>query len=73
MKFIRLIALLLFLPSSAFAGTFVETFDDENLDEWQEIVLLDFDPVPDTWEIIDGELQGTIHSGQLHAPSPDDR
>lgn len=63
MKFIRLIVLLLFLPFPAFAGTFVETFDDENLDEWQEIVLLDFDPVPDTWEIIDGELQGMIHSG----------
>ena len=44
MKFIHLIALLLFLSFSAFAGTFVETFDDENLDEWQEIVLFDFDP-----------------------------
>lgn len=60
MKSIRLIGLLFFLPFSAFAGTFVETFDDANLDEWQEIVLLDFDPVPDTWEIIDGELQGML-------------
>ncbi len=62
MKSIRLIALLLFLPFSAFAGTFIETFDDENLDEWQEIVLLDFDAVPDTWEIIDGELQAALRS-----------
>lgn len=62
MKFVCLIVLLFFLSFSAFAGTFVETFDDANLDEWQEIVLLDFDPAPDTWEIIDGELQGMLRS-----------
>ena len=62
MRFTIIITLLFLLPFSAFAGTFVETFDDENLDEWQEIVLLDFDPVPDTWEIIDGELQGMLRS-----------
>ena len=66
MKFMRLMALLLFLPFPAFAGTFVETFDDKNLDEWQEIVLLDFDPRLDTWEIIDGELQGVVRSNLPH-------
>ena len=46
---------------SAWAGTFVETFDGANLEAWREIIMFDLKINPDTWEIIDGELQGANH------------
>lgn len=45
------------LTSSAWAGTFVETFDDNgDLEKWQELTILGFDS-PGLWNIADGELQ----------------
>lgn len=60
MKFTRIIILLFFLPFSVSAGTFLETFDDEDLDGWQELVQLR--EAPGSWVIINDEL---------HAVSPD--
>ena len=60
MKFTCLIALMLFLSVFAEAGTFVETFDGRDLDEWREIIMLDLKIKPGTWEVIDGELHGTM-------------
>ena len=54
MKLIHLIALLLLIPFSALAGTFLETFDDKDLEDWQELVQLN--KVPGSWEVVDGEL-----------------
>ena len=59
MKFTS-IMILVFLSFFASAGTFVETFDGGDLDEWREIVMLDFKIKPGTWEVIDGELHGTM-------------
>ena len=42
---------------SARAGTFLDTFDDEELGHWQELVLFGIDLPPGPWEIIDGELE----------------
>ena len=45
------------LTSSVWAGTFVETFDDNgDLEKWQELTILGFDS-PGLWNIDDGELQ----------------
>ena len=60
MRFTCVITLLFFISFSASAGTFVETFDGEDLDAWQEIVLLDLKIQPGTWKVIDGELHGTM-------------
>ena len=53
---------LFFLAFSALAGTFLDTFDDGKLVDWQELVMLGFD-APGTWEIIDGELQAISDGG----------
>ena len=46
-----------FLAVSAWAGTFVETFDDNrNLEKWQELIRFGLDS-PGPWNIVDGELQ----------------
>lgn len=46
---------------SAWAGTFLETFDGADLDEWQELIMLDAEP--GSWEVLDGELQAKSHGG----------
>ena len=46
---------------SAWAGTFLETFDAADMDEWQELVMLDAEP--GSWEVLDGELQAISHGG----------
>lgn len=52
-----LIGLGIFLFTfSAGAGTFLETFDDGELGEWQELVFFGAD-APGPWKIVDGELQ----------------
>lgn len=52
-----LIGLGIFLFTfSAGAGTFLETFDDGELGEWQELVFFGAE-VPGPWKIVDGELQ----------------
>ncbi len=52
-----------FLTISAFAGTFVETFENGNLEEWQELIWLDIDIGEASWEIMDGELQTFVPLG----------
>ncbi len=54
MKFTGIMILLLLLPFSAVAGTFLETFDDRELQGWQELTQLN-NP-SGSWEIIDDEL-----------------
>ncbi|MDE0683784.1 MAG: DUF1080 domain-containing protein [Candidatus Poribacteria bacterium] len=51
------LCLLLFI-FAAQAGTFLNTFDDGELVNWQELVMFGID-VPGSWEIIDGQLQGS--------------
>ena len=57
MKSIIVVAVLLLLSSfSVGAGTFIETFDGGDIEDWQE--LNRHDAVLGSWEIVDGELQG---------------
>ena len=55
MKLTRIVAVLLLLSLSGWAGTFIETFKDDDLEEWQELVRLN--KAPGVWEIVDDELQ----------------
>ena len=55
MRFACIFTLFLLLPFSAAAGTFIETFDDKDMDEWRELVQLN-NP-PGLWEIVKGELE----------------
>ena len=49
-----------FLVLSVWAGTFVETFDDNgDIEKWQELTILGLDS-PGLWNIVDGELQYTL-------------
>lgn len=54
---------LFFFTFSAFAGTFVETFENGNLETWQELIWLDIDIGEASWEITDGELQAFVPLG----------
>ena len=55
MRFIGILTLLFLLPFSAAAGTFLETFDNKELEGWQELVQLN--KVPALWEIVNNELE----------------
>ena len=46
---------------SASAGTFLETFDEADMNEWQELIMLDAET--GSWEVIDGELQAISRGG----------
>ncbi|MDE0687656.1 MAG: DUF1080 domain-containing protein [Candidatus Poribacteria bacterium] len=63
MQVTSIIALLFLLPFAAIAGTFLETFDDSDLERWQELVVLN--NAPGSWEIINDELHGVSHAGFL--------
>ncbi len=52
-----MLCILLFI-FAAQAGTFLDTFDDGELVNWEELVMFGID-VPGSWEIIDGQLQGS--------------
>ncbi|MDE0013991.1 MAG: DUF1080 domain-containing protein [Candidatus Poribacteria bacterium] len=52
-----------FLTCSAWAGTFVETFDNKDLEGWKEIVW--HDEAPGSWENVDGELHVGNNDGFL--------
>ena len=58
MQLTSIIALLFLLPFSTSAGTFVETFDDKDLQDWQDLTMVNLDAAQATWEVLDGELQG---------------
>ena len=53
---------IFFIAFPAVAGTFMDTFDDEKLAGWQELVLFGVD-APGTWEVINGELQAISEGG----------
>lgn len=59
MKLIAIGSAILLFTLPAWAGTFIEDFDN-NFGVWQELLMAD--AVPGSWEIVDGEL---------HAVSPD--
>ena len=56
MKSASIVVVLFLFSFSAWADEFLETFDDEDLEGWQELNSLN--AVPGSWEILDGELQG---------------
>lgn len=61
MKLIRIVAVLLLLPLSGWAGTFIETFNDDDLEAWQELVQED--EGPGSWEVINRELHAVSADG----------
>ena len=61
MKSVNIIVILFLLTFSVWAGTFVETFNDGDLTDWQE--LNEHDAVPGAWEITDAELEMTNPGG----------
>ena len=46
---------------SAWADTFLETFDVVDMEGWQELIMLDGEP--GSWEVLDGELQAISRGG----------
>ena len=46
---------------SAWADTFLETFDAVDMEGWQELIMLDGEP--GSWEVLDGELQAISRGG----------
>ena len=63
MKSEMIIVVVFLLPFSAVAGTFLETFDDGDLEGWQEIVQLN--NAPGVWEVVDDELHAVSHEAFL--------
>ena len=61
MKLTRIVAVLLLLPLSGWTGTFIETFNDDDLEDWQELVQQN--EKPGTWEVIDRELHTVSADG----------
>ena len=54
MKFIGIVVILFLLPFATSAGTFLETFDDGDLEGWQELVHLN--EAAGSWNVINDEL-----------------
>ena len=44
----------------AWAGMFVETFDNGNLEGWRELNAFDVKIAPGSWKILDGELEAIV-------------
>ena len=61
MKLLLTGSVIFFCSFSAWAGTFLETFDEANMNEWQELIMLDAEP--GSWEVLDGELQAISRGG----------
>ena len=64
MQLTSIIVLLFLLPFSALSGTFIETFDDGDLEGWQE--LLQLNKAPGSWNVINDELHAVSHAGFPH-------
>ena len=64
MQLTSIIVLLFLLPFSALAGTFLETFDDGDLEGWQKLVHLN--KTPGSWNVINDELHAVSHEGFPH-------
>lgn len=60
MKSIIIIIGIFFFSPSGWTGVILETFGDENLDDWQEVTHQNL-KVNASWEVIDGELHGFNH------------
>ena len=45
------------------AGTFVETFDNGDLADWQNLTMTNLDAARATWKVLDSELQGISRAG----------
>lgn len=60
-----------FLTCSAWAGTFVETFDNKDLEGWKEVVW--HDDAPGAWENIDGELHAVNNGAVLRLLTAGDK
>ena len=64
MKSMIIVVVLFLFTSSVWAGKFLETFDNKNLEVWTEITMyvanLAVDIPPGSWEVLDGELQATV-------------
>ena len=56
---------IFFLACSAWAGTFVETFDDKDLGDWQNLTMTNLDAAQAAWEVLDGELHGISQESPL--------
>ena len=63
MKFIGIVVILFLLPFATSAGTFLETFNDGDLEGWQELVLLN--EAAGSWNVINDELHAVSHEGFL--------
>ena len=56
-KFLISVTVLFLFSLSVFAGTFLATFENGNLDRWQE--LAPWDRELGSWEIVNGGLHGS--------------
>ncbi len=63
MKPIIIVVTLFLCPFPGWTGTFLETFDDGELEGWTELVQLN--NLPGSWEIVDDELQAISHEAFL--------
>lgn len=61
MKFVSIVVILFLSTSSVWAGRFVETFNDGDLEGWHELLVPGAEP--GSWEIIDGELHAISPAG----------
>ena len=64
MKSVTIVVVLFLLPFSALAGTFLETFDEGDLEGWQELVQLN--EAAGSWNVINDELHAVSHEGFPH-------
>ena len=62
MKALSIGLCIFILTCSAGAGVFLETFDDRDIiEQWQELIILNFGlPGLHSWKIVDGQLQSLI-------------
>ena len=61
MKSLLVGSVIFFCTFSAWADTFLETFDAVDMEGWQELIMLDGEP--GSWEVLDGELQAISRGG----------
>ena len=64
MKSVTIVVVLFLLPFSVLAGTFLETFDEGDLEGWQELVQLN--EAAGSWNVINDELHAVSHAGFPH-------
>ena len=64
MKSVSIVVPLFLLPLSVLAGTFIETFDDEDLEEWQELIQQNKAPV--FWEVVDNQFRAVSRETYIY-------